>query len=232
MAQVHVVFPAAGVGKRFGSAEPKQYTTIYDRTVMEWTLDAFTAVEGLSKKIIALQPDDIKGREIASRAGVTDVCVGGNERADSVLNALTLLAVTESADDWVLVHDIARPCVRATDVQTLIQECEQLDQGGVLARPITDTVKQVGSVPGQCKTLNRSELWTVQTPQCFRLGELLTAMRYCAASNIPVTDESSAIEATGGAMHLVTGSADNIKLTHAEDASLVAHYLAQQERIK
>ena len=230
MPNVHLIFPAAGIGKRFGSSQPKQYADIAGKTVMEWTLDVFSNGDAFNSRVLALQEHDAIGHRIAERYANLNVCRGGEERADSVLNALQFLGLREDPEDWVLVHDIARPCIRMSDVDKLIEFCRQQNSGAVLARPITDTVKQVTDDHGGCKTIDRSLLWTVQTPQCFKLGELKDALLFCRQENRVVTDEASAIEAVNGRVHLVEGSADNIKLTHADDVFLVDHYLALQER--
>jgi 2-C-methyl-D-erythritol 4-phosphate cytidylyltransferase len=193
---------------------------------MEWTLGAFDLLEGLGEQVIAVQPSDTKAQEIlASFPGVQAV-VGGEERSDSVLNALYALRQTEKLSDWVLVHDIARPCVDPADIQNLVHYCTQHEKGAVLARRITDTVKQVQG-NGWIKTIDRSHLWTVQTPQCFRLGELIDALEFCRERDIAITDEASAMEAYGAETSLVEGSERNIKLTHPADKALLEFYIQQ-----
>ena len=229
MPKVHLVLPAAGVGKRFGSATPKQYVEINGKTVFEWTLRALSNIDLVDQRIVALHPSDANAKNILYRYPEYQTVVGGHERSNSVLNALRKLSTTQSTLDWVLVHDIARPCIRPTDVVSLIQHCIDTGVGSVLGRPMTDTIKQIND-HGQWQTIDRSTLWSVQTPQCFQLGMLISALEFCEQHNIAVTDEASAIEALQGTLQIIKGAADNIKLTHAEDAALIAHYLNQQNR--
>lgn len=225
----HLVLPAAGVGKRFGSAQPKQYCQIKGQTVLQWTLQAFENIPNIDQQVLALALDDQFGRNLVSNLTNTTVVSGGEERSDSVINALQVLLQKADRNDWVLVHDIARPCVRATDVEKLMLHCQLTGRGGVLARPMTDTIKQTAA-DGSHKTIDRSSLWAIQTPQCFQLGLLFDALTHCQQLGVAVTDESSAIEAMGMPVDLVEGSADNIKLTHAEDQHLVECFLTIQGR--
>lgn len=221
----HAVFPAAGVGRRFGSDTPKQYANVLGQPVMAWTLQAFSHLEFIDQKIIAIHKHDEWADTVLAEFPEVIRVFGGDDRAASVLSALNELAMTAKLDDWVLVHDIARPCVDTNDVRRLIEACETRNEGGVLARQMTDTVKRYKA--GQVSTLDRNELWTVQTPQCFRLGELIEALRFCDSQNLPVTDEASAMEAMGKSVHLIENASRNIKLTHSSDLSLIEFYLSQ-----
>jgi 2-C-methyl-D-erythritol 4-phosphate cytidylyltransferase len=226
---VHVVFPAAGVGKRFGLSIPKQYAQIQNKTVMEWTLSAFEGISSIQSHVIAVQTSDLLAIDVLSHFPHVTTVEGGNERSDSVLNAVNYLENKNSRDDWVLVHDIARPCVRESDIEKLISFCLSENIGAILGRPVTDTIKRKLDVY-QHSTVERETLWSVQTPQCFRLGELLDALVYCKKEQIPVTDEASAIEAIKQPYAIIEGSSDNIKLTNSEDQFLIEHYLALQGR--
>ncbi|MDN3650335.1 2-C-methyl-D-erythritol 4-phosphate cytidylyltransferase [Reinekea marina] len=228
---VHVVFPAAGVGSRFGADIPKQYVSIAGKTVMEWTLLAWqdAPVDGL--KIVVKAKEDETCTQILSKFDhAYQTVLGGHERFHSVMNALIYLRKHGKADDWVMVHDIARPCVRRDDIQKLLQSCKTENQGGVLAKPITDTVKRLQR--SIVTTEDRSQLWAALTPQCFRLGELSSALEQAIAQNAHITDEASAIELAELPVQLIEGHGDNIKLTRSEDAALVQFYLSNQERIK
>jgi 2-C-methyl-D-erythritol 4-phosphate cytidylyltransferase len=226
---VHIVFPAAGVGQRFGASIPKQYCEIRNKTVLEWTLEAFQQSSLIQCQVISVADDDQRIGSVFSKFPGLQRASGGLERDQSVLNALRILSQTASRSDWVLVHDIARPCTRKSDIEKLIVHCQSTGRGAVLARPITDTVKQ--QLPtGQTKTLDRTTLWTIQTPQCFQLGLLMDALTHCQQLGVAVTDESSAIEAVGLPVDIVEGSADNIKLTHSDDLVLIDHYLTMQGR--
>lgn len=228
---VHVVFPAAGIGSRFGAEIPKQYVNIAGKSVMEWTLLAWQNVPIDGLNIVVKSKDDNHCSQILNQLdGQFQTVLGGEERSDSVLNALHYLRKHGQADDWVMVHDIARPCISQKDIESLFAICVENDQGGILAKPITDTVKQ--HKPGQCvTTLDRSILWTALTPQCFRLAQLSDALELARVNGELVTDEASAIERAGFPVQLVEGSADNIKLTRSEDAELVQFYLQKQKRI-
>ncbi|MFQ3230637.1 2-C-methyl-D-erythritol 4-phosphate cytidylyltransferase [Reinekea sp.] len=228
---VHVVFPSAGVGSRFGADIPKQFVKIAGRTIMEWTLLAWqnAPIDGL--RILVKSKDDAHSNQILKQFdGQFQSVLGGKERSDSVLNALSYLRKHGKADDWVMVHDIARPCVSQSDIQALLNACLKNNQGAILAKPISDTVKQ--QIAGQVvSTLDRSTLWSALTPQCFKLAQLSDALESALAKGLTITDEASAIEQAGLPVQLIEGSADNIKLTRAEDAELVHFYLKKQKRI-
>lgn len=224
----HVVFPAAGVGSRFGNALPKQYTKVAGRTVTEWTLSAWSGlVDGES--IVAVAEGDPFCADILTNFPAIKVVYGAETRAGTVRRALLDLSERADAEDWVLVHDIARLCVRSEDITKLIQHCQRTSQGGLLARKLTDTIKQ--QKPKQSvATLDRDFLWAALTPQCFQLGPLLDALNAALDNGFPVTDEASAMEMAGHPVHLIEGYSDNIKLTHADDLFMVEHILKQQGR--
>lgn len=228
---VHFLFPAGGIGKRFGSEQPKQLTEISGKTVLEWTLEACFETDRKGQAFIGLAPDDTVGQALAARYSELSVYSGGSERFETVLNGLNHMLIQVHPQDWVLVHDIARPCVRATDIQELIDTCLVSQLGGILCSPITDTVKQATSLQCVPETIDRASLCAAQTPQCFRVLELRNAIQASLNDGITITDEASAIEHIGQPMNLIVGSADNIKLTQPEDAALVEFYLKQQGRI-
>lgn len=224
----HLILPAAGVGRRFGGSLPKQYCEVHGQTIMEWTLSVFDQLPLIESIVLVLAAGDQQGIDIAGKYPNVVTVTGGDERSDSVLAGLEWLVQAESEEHWVMVHDIARPCVSAEDISRLYQHCVQTGHGGVLANPVTDTVKrQISDV--DVETIDRSTLWTVQTPQCFRAGELLSALNRCAQLQIPITDEASALESSGGKVQLVPGSRRNIKLTHAEDLPLIEFFLTSKE---
>ncbi len=226
----HIVFPAAGIGRRFGLNIPKQYCEINNQTVMSITLSLFQSLPEIRTQVVALASDDKNGQAVLNEYPNIQITTGGNERSDSVVNALRFLASTESEDDWVLVHDIARPCVGLSDVWRLMNHCLKAGNGAVLGHKVTDTVKSwVSGEP--VKTIDRSSLWVVQTPQCFRLGQLLNALEFCIEQRLPVTDEASAMEFKGYSVDIVEGHKSNIKLTHADDQALIEFYLKQQGRL-
>jgi 2-C-methyl-D-erythritol 4-phosphate cytidylyltransferase len=225
--RVHQLFPAAGVGQRFGQPHPKQYTLLAGKTLLEWTLDAWNDVPFDGERLLVLSCDDERGRKLALGYPGLRCVTGGAERADSVLAGLAELEA--DADDWVMVHDIARPCVRQDDIIALLAHCRMTGQGALLARPLTDTIKR--SHGGRVSTVERSELWAAMTPQCFRYGQLRKALTFGREQAVNLTDEASAIEWLGEPVGLVVGSADNIKLTHPDDLGLVTYYLTKQGRL-
>ncbi len=154
---------------------------------------------------------------------------GGASRRDSVYNGLVAMTGSLDADDWVLVHDAARPCLAVRDLQGLMRECESDAIGGLLALPVADTVKQAGKdeagVARVAGTLDRTQVWLAQTPQMFRAGLLAQALQKAPAT---VTDEAAAIEALGLRPRLVTGSRDNLKVTYPEDFAIAESILARR----
>lgn len=226
-ARVHQVFPAAGTGQRFGQPHPKQYTQLAGKTLLEWTLDAWRDLPFQGERILVLSGDDAQGQALAREYPGLRCVVGGAERADSVLAGLA--AIEAGQDDWVMVHDIARPCVRQADILALFAHCQAEGQGALLARPLTDTIKQKQT--DRVSTVDRSQLWAAMTPQCFRYGLLREALTRGLAEAIPITDEASAMEWLGEPVGLVSGAADNVKVTHPDDLALVAFYLKQQGRL-
>lgn len=222
-ARLHALIPAAGVGSRAGTAGPKQYELLAGRPLIQHTLAAFTRVRRLASVLVVVAPGDDR---LASGQGYEVVACGGPTRAASVGAGLEQLAARgASNDDWVLVHDAARCLVQPAWIESLIETCEHDAVGGLLAQPVTDTLKQEeggGRVQG---TLQRRGKWLAQTPQMFRLGELRRALMQAGAE---VTDEASAIEALGLRPMLVAGSAQNIKVTWPEDFALAAAVLGSR----
>lgn len=218
-ARLHALIPAAGVGSRAGTAGPKQYELLAGRPLIQHTLAAFTRVPRLASVLVVVAPGDDR---LSSGEGYEVVACGGPSRASSVGRGLEQLSRRGASDhDWVLVHDAARCLVQPGWIETLIDTCEHDAVGGLLAQPLTDTLKQEegGRVQG---TLPRKGKWLAQTPQMFRLGELRRALVQAGEG---VTDEASAIEALGLRPMLVAGSAQNIKVTWPEDFALAAAVL-------
>jgi 2-C-methyl-D-erythritol 4-phosphate cytidylyltransferase len=221
------VVPAAGSGRRMASDIPKQYLPLRGSTVLEYTLNTLFACERIEGVVLALSPDDACWPEIAPRFSDQNlVCVaGGDERCQSVLNAIRHLSGFADMHDWVLVHDAARPCVRVDDVSALIETMADDVCGGVLGVPVADTMKRLG-VDGRVEgTIDRQSLWHAQTPQMFRLGLLQSALEQAIAQNSLVTDEAAAMEMAGYRPCMVCGHADNIKITVPSDLALAEFYL-------
>ncbi len=208
------------------AAVPKQYLRIGQQTVLEYTLAALSADQRIVSLTVALAEQD-NWWPMLSLPATTEVNVvaGGKERADSVSNALRyLLDKGVDRDDWVLVHDAARPCLSAADLSSLIDTLAQDEIGGLLAIPVTDTVKHVEDYR-VLETVDRRLLWRAQTPQMFRLGALHDALIGALAAGHPVTDEASAMEWAGSRPRIIEGSADNLKLTLPADLETARHYL-------
>ncbi|HAU12729.1 MAG: 2-C-methyl-D-erythritol 4-phosphate cytidylyltransferase [Pseudomonadales bacterium] len=228
--RIWCVVPAAGVGKRFGSAMPKQYLQLNGKTVVENTLERLLSLSEISQVVVAISAEDnhFKSLKIARDSRIKTV-IGGAERCHSVLNGLRYVTELGSDQDWVLVHDVARPCVRADDVRKLIRQVEQFDAvGGILANQVRDTMKRGNRINQIEATVDRSQLWHALTPQLFRLGDLRRAIESALDEGLLVTDESAAMERLGHHPLLVEGMHDNIKITHPLDLALTELYIQRQ----
>ncbi len=223
------VVPAAGIGQRMQSDRPKQYLEIDGRPLLEYAISRLMADTHIEGVVVAISSADRYWPEL-------EICLdkplwvaeGGVERCHSVLNALQELATHADEDDWVLVHDAARPCVRAEDIAHLIAELNTDEIGGLLAIPVRDTMKRAEANRRVISTEDRHGLWHALTPQMFRYGKLRHALEQAMEDEALVTDEASAMELAGFEPLLVEGHADNIKVTRPEDLTLAAFYLQQQ----
>lgn len=224
------VIPAAGAGTRMGTDVPKQYLKMGGKCVLEHVLEKFCRHPRLEKIVVALAKNDLHWRtlEIASHPRIVTV-EGGVERCHSVLNGLRALNGAAQADDWVLVHDAARPCVRREDIDHLLVSLADHPVGGILAIPVRDTMKRGGKEQEIRETVDRSGLWHALTPQMFRLALLREAMEKALQEERLVTDEAQALELTGRRPLLVQGHGDNIKVTRPEDLPLAEFFISQQE---
>lgn len=224
-----LVVPAAGTGQRSGAGEPKQYRLLADRSMLEWSLRPFAADPRCLGLSLALAVGDDRGLKLAAALGFKTVLIaaGGAQRCHSVLQALDALVSQAQATDWVLVHDAARPLVRSADIDELLKACAATDDGGLLAQPVSETVKRgVGiSVSG---TEPRDNLWRAQTPQMFRFGRLRAALKAAIDTNRLPTDEAQAMEWVGANPRLIAGSPQNFKVTLPEDFQLADSILTAQ----
>ena len=221
------IIPAAGTSQRMEAVTPKQYLPLADTTVIEASLSNFLCHPKIAGVIVALHADDQYWNTLALTSNEKiHTVIGGESRAESVNNAIRYLENTPAAsDDFLLVHDAARPCLRKSDLELLIQQLEEDDVGGILASPVSDTLKVVEQQAEKnniVKTLDRENIWRAFTPQMFRLSTLKNALAYCKRKNIVVTDEASAVEALGLSVKLVAGKNDNIKITNPEDLLLAS----------
>ncbi|WP_342653433.1 2-C-methyl-D-erythritol 4-phosphate cytidylyltransferase [Pseudomonas sp. F3-2] len=213
------VIPAAGVGARMAADRPKQYLQLGGLTILEHSLLCFLDHPRLKGLVISLAVDDPYWPTLpcALDSRIQQVA-GGKERADSVLNALLHLHASGADDnDWVLVHDAARPNLARSDLDHLLAELAGDPVGGLLAVPAKDTLKRADASGRVAETVDRSFIWQAYTPQMFRLGALHRALADGLVSNVSITDEASAIEWAGHSPRLIEGRADNIKVTRPED---------------
>lgn len=224
-----VIVPAAGVGSRMGADLPKQYLSLLDKTILEHTLERLLQLPDIAGILLALSPDDTWWQELPLSRDPRIVRVdGGLERSYSVLNALKSLSLQAIESDWVLVHDAARPCVTLGAIAYLREQLEYHQVGGILAVPVSDTIKQLNRLGEIVQTLDRSSLWQAQTPQMFRYGLLLSCLERTLNENLQITDEASALESCGYTVRVVEGRVDNIKITRVEDLPLAQTILQQQ----
>ena len=229
---IWALVPGAGKGQRMGASLPKQYLSLAGQTIAQRTLSQLVTADLFSKIIIALADDDhhFLDLPIAQSAQIETV-VGGTSRAASVVNGLHALADYAAADDWVMVHDIARPLITVEAMNKLVNAVGPQDVAAILATRIHDTVKRSGiynsapeALPIVETTLDRRRLWLAQTPQMVRYGLLVEAMTQ-AEKQQEVTDEASAVEFLGRPVLLVENTQQNIKITTAEDLRLAEYYL-------
>ncbi|UTW08743.1 2-C-methyl-D-erythritol 4-phosphate cytidylyltransferase [Pseudomonas benzenivorans] len=218
------LIPAAGVGSRMRADRPKQYLELAGRTILEHTLACFLDHPQLRGLVVSLAADDPYWPALAcAEDGRIQRAEGGCERADSVLAGLHRLAELGAEEqDWVLVHDAARPNLTRGDLDLLLGELADDPVGGLLAVPARDTLKRAGADGRVQQTVDRAPIWHAYTPQMFRLGQLHRALADALVSGVAITDEASAIEWAGHAPRLIEGRADNLKVTRPEDLQSLA----------
>ena len=229
-ADLWAVIPAAGRGTRFGGDVPKQYLEVAGRPLIAHALQALLAHPRVAGAMVALSPDDARWPGWAQWNGKPVMrCVGGGERADSVLEALRALPAQVDANTLVLVHDAARPNLRDTDLDRLIAVAEAAEHGAILAAPVRDTLKRAGEGDRIAATESREGLWRAFTPQAFRRGALIAALEQARLDGVVVTDEAMAMERTGARPALVEGREDNLKVTTAADLALAEYLLSLRD---
>ncbi len=224
MPRHYAIVPAAGTGARFGADKPKQYLDLLGRPLIFHTLAALTACPEIERVWVVLSPDDpywprydwsVLGPKLET------VRCGGATRAESVHNGLQAAAMVAVEDDWVLVHDAARPCLSGQMLDAMFRELADDPVGGILAVPVADTLKRADAEQRVAATEPRDGLWQAQTPQMFRYGQLCSALQ----NHRDVTDEAGAIEAAGLTPRLVRGDSTNLKVTYPADLALAAMIL-------
>ncbi len=227
MNQIIAFIPAAGYGTRVGDALPKQYLEINGVPMIFHTLAAFAKVQRIRKIVVVIAANDVHWDSLLSvhgdaiRERLVVFRVGGPTRAESVLNGLTSVAGEMAKDDWALVHDAARPCIRSELIEQFLDELEDEKIGGLLALPVADTLKLANDNQRVERTVSREHLWRAQTPQMFRYALLCDAL----AKMPNATDEAQAVESLGHQPRLVIGESVNLKVTYATDLTLAQSLL-------
>jgi 2-C-methyl-D-erythritol 4-phosphate cytidylyltransferase len=210
------IVPAAGSGRRFGASIPKQYLALHGLTVLEHSLNLLLRVPRLQHIVVVLDPHDQRWRELSVFSDPRIVTTaGGAERCHSVLNGLQHLATLSEINEWVLVHDVARPCCPLADIERLLDQLARHPVGGLLAVPASDTIKRVDAARQVTETVDRAWLWQAQTD----------AMAHCIGLGMTVTDEAQAVEELGWQAQVIEGSKRNIKITRPEDLALAEFFL-------
>lgn len=229
---IWAVVPAAGIGSRMQVSIPKQYLRINGQTVLSLTLARLSALADVGRIMLVLNPDDRHwARHNSLHSAERDkvlTCLGGDDRWQSVLNGLDALADLARPEDWVLVHDAVRPCVRVSDMLHLLELATSDSAGGLLALPVSDTLKRADGDYRIAQTVDREALWAACTPQLFPFERLRQTLRAASEAGVTLTDEASAMEWAGERPQLVPCHKDNIKITYAEDLQLAELILQAQ----
>lgn len=227
-ARYWVVIPAAGVGTRMGVDKPKQYISVNDKSIIEHTIDCFINRDEIEAVVVAIsKADDYWSTLAIAKHEKVITAPGGDERYQSVFNGLNALHEKAEDNDWVLVHDAARPCLSQSAIDRLMINLRTHDDGGILALPCRDTMKRANESGEIVDTVEREFLWHAQTPQMFKYKNLYSAIEKILNENIVVTDEAMAMELSGFKPMLVQGHQENIKVTHKEDLQYLEHYLSE-----
>lgn len=219
------LIPAAGVGARMGSRTPKQYASLAGKPMLQHVIDTFASAPEIEHTYVVVSASDGYIGALDLPARCTVLRCGGDTRAASVTNGLAAIAPQVDADDWVLVHDAARPGLTVELIAKLIAFVKDDPAGGLLALPVVDTIKRSNGHSHVADTVSREHLWAAQTPQMFRHGALLSALRAAVHGGVDITDEASAMEAAGLQPKLVEGSPRNFKVTLPEDLPIAELHL-------
>jgi len=226
---VHALIPAAGHSVRFGGTTLKQYAHLLGLPVIHHSIEAVKSHEAVVSVTVALAADDGIFEELV-RPAFPDVATaeGGDSRAQTVMNGLDYILSRDSAAQWVLVHDAARPCLSFSDLSRLLEQGLQCSDGAILATPVSDTLKRADADGRIEDTIDRSRYWAAQTPQLFRIRTLAANLKTALSAGLAPTDEAASMEQAGQHPLLVQGSSTNIKITGAEDLALAEFILQRQ----
>ena len=216
------LIPAAGIGARMGAEFPKQYLPLAGKPMLRHVLDTFAACSAIAHTFVVVSAEDGYIVDLIAAAPhlkdrVTLLYHGGESRHASVLNGLNAIRDLLADEDWVLVHDAARPNLSRDDLDKLLFELADDTVGGLLAVPARDTLKRADKHGRVLETVDRTPIWQAYTPQMFRLGALHRALADSLVSDVVITDEASAMEWAGHAPRLIEGRSDNLKVTRPED---------------
>lgn len=225
--------PAGGTGSRMHAAIPKQYLRVDGRPVIEHTLERICQSPLVDQVVVGIAQADLNWAELEyNNYKLAAVVAAGAERSDTVENCLQYIVECGGEGDWALVHDAARPCVREADIKRLVESVIGHADGGILALPLSDTIKRGGrnfAASVILETVSRDGLWRAMTPQLFVVGELLSAICQARVNGLSLTDEASAMEETAARIVLVPCSPDNIKITLPQDIHFAEMILRAQQ---
>ena len=219
MSKYWLIIPASGVSLRMGATKPKQYLHLNNKcTILDTTLSGLLDIKIISGCVVSISANDKYFHQSTQKnhPKLLGTSIGGKMRQESVYAGLKFLKKWAKEQDWVLVHDSVRPCIKNSEVIKLINILKNDAVGGLLAKPVTDTLKLVtqGKIK---KTLNREKLWHAQTPQMFRFALLEEALEHAISRGIKITDEAQSLELLGYQAKIVSSIYDNIKITHKAD---------------
>lgn len=231
MANIFFIIPAGGVGSRMQADRPKQYLTLLNtQTVLEGTLGLFRTLHNVKMGALGISNDDAYFPTLNIDKAQLITYSAGETRSDTVFLGLKALADIAKPDDWIIVHDAARPGLTSEELELFITEVmyEENSIGGIMAMPAVDTVKQVAH--GQItQTIDRETIYLAQTPQMFRYQYLYQAYEEALTKKLAITDEASAIEALGYKPYIYQGYAHNFKITHPTDLRLMRFLLEERK---
>ncbi len=223
MSNYIALIPAAGFGSRMGHEVPKQYLPLLGKPMIYHAIKRLSSTQEIKQVYVVLSPEDTMWKEYdwsAFTPKLKPLYCGGATRAESVLNGLKKIQETIQANDWVLVHDAARPCLTSEHLDNLMQAIGDDETGGLLAVPVADTLKRADGQGRVKQTEPREGLWQAQTPQMFRYGLLVKALE--ALGTDTPTDEARAVEHLGFHPKLVACDSRNLKVTYPQDLQLAA----------